>query len=461
MAKRKSPSNQLEKPEPLPEYGELVSIMQSETASILTDYIRQYVGVLSTNKPGDGVFTNFDRILNSQVYQELAWYDLYAEVERDPHVSAVLSSAKINVAGMPWDVEAHLEPGAKQATSRDKAIASFVRDALQSTGYLPQHLYNLMGAVGMGFAVSEIVWKITPEGVLIDKILNRPQRRFQFDAATREPKIRDITNPFYGTPLPEKKFIIHRCSAQWENPFGDAIDQSVYWMWLFKRTVMKFWMQNLQTASASMPIVQHPIGNNKEIKTEALAIAQQIRNGAYGRIPENFKIIWAEAQQGAQNAQSYQNFIRTVDDQMAKAINGQTLTSESGSDSGKGTQALGTVHQATQSARDVFRAHGLESTLNQTLIKWMVDFNFANVEGYPRFRFDLEDPEDLVAESQIVKNITDAGFDIDAQELSAKFNYTITKKKPLNLTPAKPEEKPEGEEPKPELEPKENEDETE
>ena len=457
MAKRRSPSNQLEKPEPLPEYGELVSIMQSETASTLTDYIRQYIGQASVNKPGEGVFTNFDRVLNSQVYQELAWYDLYAEMERDPHIVAVLGSSKLNVAGMPWDIEPHLVPGAKKATARDEAIAAFVRDALLNTGYFSQHLYNLLGAIGMGFAASEIVWKITPEGVLVDKILNRPQRRFQFDASTREPKIRDITNPFYGHLLPDKKFIVHRCSAQWENPFGDAIDQSVYWMWIFKRTAMKFWLQNLQVASSSSPIVQHPVGANKETKAEALAIAKQIRSGCFGRIPENFKIIWAEAQQGAQNAQSYQNFIRTVDDQIAKAYNGQTLTSESGSDSGKGTQALGTVHQATQNARDVFRAHGLESTLNQTLIPWLVDFNFANVDGYPRFRFDLEDPEDLLQEAEIVSKLSSAGYEIPEEELSAKFNYTITRKKPLNLTPANPL-KPE-EEKKPEIEPKENEDE--
>jgi phage gp29-like protein len=204
---------------------------------------------------------------------------------------------------------------------------------------------------------------------------------------------------------------------------------------------MKFWLQNLQVASSSSPIVQHPVGANKETKAEALAIAKQIRSGCFGRIPENFKIIWAEAQQGARNAETYQNFIRTVDDQIAKAYNGQTLTSESGSDSGKGTQALGTVHQATQNARDVFRAHGLESTLNQTLIPWLVDFNFANVDGYPKFRFDLEDPEDLLQEAEIVSKLSSAGYEIPDEELSAKFNYTITKKQPLELKPA---EKPEG-----------------
>lgn len=425
MAKRKSTDNQLRA---LPDYGQLVSIMQTETASILTDYIRQYIGVLGTNTPGSGIFTNFDRVLNAATYQELAWYDLYAEVERDPHVAAILNSAKLNVAGMPYDVDPYMEPGQKKATGRNQAIRDFVKDALDETGYFPQHLFNLMGALGMGFAVSEIVWKVEEGAVRIDKILNRPQRRFQFDAVDRSLKLRTLTAPFMGTALPEKKFIVHRCSAQWENPFGDALNQSLYWMWLFKRTVIKFWMQHLQVGAASVPIVKHPKNANPALKAEALEIAQQIRNGAYGRIPEGFEILWAEAANAISNADAYQNFIRACDDQMSKCVNGQTLTTEASSEGGKGTQALGTVHQGTMSSRDAFRAKGLASTMNETLIKWLVDFNFADVDGYPTFRFDLEDPENYVQEAQIVKTLIDSGYEIPEDEIGEYFNWTVKKK---------------------------------
>jgi len=421
--------------ETLPEYGELVHAMESETASIITDYIRQYVGVISTvPMPGQAIFTNFDRVLTTQTYQELAWYDLYAEVERDPHVNAELQSAKLNVAGMPWDMSPYMHKDEKTPSERNETIADFVRDCLKRVRNLPEDLFNLMGAIGMGFAVSEVMWRIDDGKVLVDRLVNRPQRRFQFDAVTRQPKLRDINNPYYGSFLPDKKFVVHRVSSQWQNPFGDALDQTIYWMWLFKRTVLKFWMQHLQTAAASVPIVEHPAGANKELKAEALTIAQMIRNGAYGRIPDNFKILWAEAQKGAQNAESYHSFVRAINEEISKAINGQVLTSEAGE--GKASYALGKVHLMVQSSRDVFRAHGLEETLNHTLVKWLVDFNFADVEGYPRFRFDLEDPEDLEREARIVNMLSDAGFDFDEQELSEKFNYTLTKKPPGAPKPA-------------------------
>ena len=440
MAKKRTPSNQIvpTRPDQLPEYGQLIDIMQGETASIISDYIRQWVGAvnISTPEPGQGIFLNFDRVANTQTYKELAWFDLYAELERDTHVKSILDSAKLNVAGMKWDIEAHLNAGEKKPSARNQAIADFVRHALENTGHFPQHMFNLMGALGMGFAVSEIIWDITDEGVLPKTLINRPPRRFQFDAVDRSLRLRNINNVYYGDPLPDKKFIVHRCANQWENPFGDAMDQSLYWMWLFKRTVIKFWMQHLQVGASSIPIVQHPASANKELKAEALSIAQMIRNGAYGRIPDNFEIIWAEAKNSINNADAYQNFIRTCDDQMSKCVNGQTLTAEASSGTGTGSKALGTVHQGTQNSRDIYRAESLSASLNSSLIRWTVDFNFGNVEGYPKFRFDLEEAEDLVSEATIIKTLSDAGFKFDVAELSEKFNYTLTEKEiPKQLAP--------------------------
>ncbi len=434
MAKKKQSDNQIKQ---LPEYGELISIMQSETASILTDYIRQYIGTASIAQPGQGIFMNFDRVLMFESWKEKAWYDLYAEVEKDPHIQAILGSAKTNVAGMAYSINPFIAGDGKKPTSRDEKIADFVRDALKGVGYLPQHLYNLMGALGMGFAVSEIVWDATDDGIKIKSILNRPQRRFQFDAMDRSLKLRNLEQPYMGRSLPDKKFIVHRCSNQWENPFGDALDQSLYWMWLFKKTVLKFWMQHLQVGASSIPVVKHPVNANAQLKAEALEIAKMIHQGAYGRLPVNFEIIWAEAKNAIQNADAYYNFVRMCNDEMSKCVNGQSLTTEASSEGGKGTQALGTVHAGVQSARDIFRASGLASTINSTLIPWIVDFNFANVDGYPEFRFDLEEPDDLVKESTIIKNLSDAGYEADENELSEKFNYTLKKKevKPILAAP--------------------------
>lgn len=422
----------------IPEFADLRRTMQNETANMWDDYIRQWVGAVNINnpQPGQGIFINFDRVGQFERWKELWWYDMYAEVQRDPHVSAVLSSAKLNVAGMKWDIVPFIpktvkrpKRGKAKTDPRNQEIADFVKNALKDIGFLPQHLYDLMDALGMGFSATEIMWGINKDGKIVpERLLNRTQRRFQFDAVNRSLKIRNTEQPWIGVPTEDKKFIVHRVSAQWDNPFGDALLQSIYWMWLFKKTVTKFWMQNLETGASSIPIVKHPAGANQALKNEALSVAQMIRNGNYGRIPDNFEVIYAEAKQGLSNSEAYERFNRMCNDEISKCVNGQTLTVEASSSVGSGSRALGAVHQATQSQRDTFRAEGLSSTINRTLIRWMVDYNFQDVDGYPEFRLGSEDAEDMVKESTVVYNLAQAGYEIDAQELSDVFNYTIIDK---------------------------------
>ena len=429
------------KPKELPEYGEMAQRLEGEAASVISDYWRQYVGVAQkTASPTSGIYMNLDRVMKTQSYQELVQYDMYKEVERDPHVSAVLQSAKLNVAGMKWDIAPYVESGKTKATQEREKQAEFVKQALKYAGYFPAHLYNLMDSIGMGFSVSEIIWGVRDGMFVPVELLNRTQRRFQFDATSRTLKIRNLDNPYMGDPAPDKKFIVHRTSATWENPFGDALDQNIFWMWLFKRMVTKFWVTNLETATAPIPIVKHPASGSDKIKAEALAVAEQIRSGAYGRIPDNMEIVWAEASNMMAANVSYWEFNKFCNDEISKCINGNSLTTESSSADGHGTRALGSVHQSTQSSRDIYRAETLAATLNATLIRWIVDFNFGEDVPAPEFRFDLEEPDDLVRESEIIRNLSSAGYDIDEKELSEKFNYTLTKKVTAPVTiPPKPE----------------------
>lgn len=402
-------------------YQGLSEIMQMETASIITDYIRQYVGIATeTPQAGSGVFINQDRVLRTQAYQETAWYDLYAEVEKDPHISAILQTRKLSVAGLRWAVIPRDEKNARQ-----KKIADFCQHKLEELENFNQDIYELMDAVGKGFSVSEIIWDKSKDGSISPiKIMNRTQRRFQFDAVSRELKLRTIDNPWYGNPLEPRKFICHRGASVWENPFGDALDQKLYWMWLFKKTVLTFWMKKNEVDMSSVPLVRHPAGANEQLKNEAMAIAQQIRVGAYGRIPENFEIVWAETKNGGNAVEQYNKFIEFCNAEMTKCILGQMLTTE-GSAGGSGSKALGQVHDVVRNDIAMFDAKSIEGTINSTLIRWLVELNYGKQEVYPLFNFVPDKAEDKKSDSEIVKNLVAAGFKPTREWIMEKFNVML------------------------------------
>jgi phage gp29-like protein len=438
MAKNRKPKDQLTNTQVMPSYDEMTGIMLKESTSILADYVRQYIGV-----EGDAIFLNFDPVLRCKTYEWWAQYDLYWYLEQDPHVRSILNSSKVNVAGMNWMVKPYLKQGEKKPFATHQAQADFIQRMFEQMQSFPQHLFDLMDALGKGFAFSEIMWNNKDGYWVIDYLINRTQRRIQFDAQSRAPKIRTIANPFYGESIPEGKYIVHRCSDTWGNPFGDALDQSLYWNWLLKRTARKFWIRNLETGSAAIPIVQHEDNADQKIKDEAMNIAEQLHSGSFAHMPMSMKIVYPEFPAASANAESYERFDRVMNDEMTKCVKGQTLTTEGSSSSGHGSNAAGKIHKITEDQFDMFRAKGLACSINKYLVKYVIDYNFANVDGYPRFTFDVEEEENLVQASTVLVNLAKAlpGFDIDIKDVNKKFGYTFTKKEksepvgPINQNP--------------------------
>src|SRR5450759_603570 len=97
-----------------------------------------------------------------------------------------------------------------------------------------------------------------------------------------------------------------------------------------------------------------------------------IHNGAFGYIPANFSISYAEAKNAIQNAESYEKYSRYLDDQMTKAVKGQLLTTEGSSSSGAGSRSMGKTHQITEDQYDIFRAKGLAASVNKYLMYWLI-----------------------------------------------------------------------------------------
>lgn len=439
--KKRTPSNQLIpvtqldnkfQGDVIPTYDELTGAMITETTGTMTDYVRKYIGVYDIIRPRDSqtILMNDDPVLLYQTYQMWAQYDLYWYLEQDTHVRSVLTAAKVNVASMPERIKPYLRQGEKKPSATSQAQADFIHCMFDQMEGWQQHKFDLLDSIGKGFSFSEIIWMLKDGYWVINDLMNRPQRRIQFDAQTRQPRVRTIAQPFWGFPVPPGKYIVHRNSATWENPFGDALDQSIYWMWLFKKMGMQFFLKHLEVGAASVPIVQHPTGAGDKLKNEALEIAAQIRNGAYGRLPENFKIIWAEAKNAIQNAEVYEKFINLCNAEITKCVKGQTLTTEGTSAGGHGSRGMGKTHQDTETPFDTFRAKALSASINKYLIRAAIDYNFANVEGYPQHIFEVEEEENLKDASEVLGNLTKAlpDYDIDIREVNEKFGYTFTKK---------------------------------
>ena len=389
-----------------------------EIAPISNDYIRRYVGPLGPPSPSSAVYLQTDRNYNNQVYQELAQYFLYDWIEQDPHVKAVMNTRKMAVSALDWKIVPKKMvttiKGKRILVASDEAIerAEIIEEKIRAIPGFNQDTIQALDALGKGFSPLEVIWGVDDTGfVTAVDIKQRPQRRFQFDAETMQPKLRTQANPWYGDNLPPMKFIVHRHMSTHENPFGDPLDSTIYWYWFFKTTGIKLWATFLETAAAPIPIVTIPSGSNASLKSAALDFVSRIRSGSGGYILDTLQLQWAEAKSAGQTGQVYEQWERYLDDGITKCILGQVLTTEASGAGGGGSRALGAIHNDVR--RDIleYDAKALGETWSSTLVAWMNYFNF-NDDLAPSFEYQLNESKDKVAETTAIRNLDQSGFSI-------------------------------------------------
>ena len=350
-----------------------------EVAGIANDAFARSLGYYSAD-----IVLNPDPVLRSQAAGK--GIDLFEEVEeKDPNVFSDLQTRKLGVIGLDWEIVA-----ASQDTG-DVAAAAFAAEVLKGVPGFSEDLYQLLDAVGKGFAVNEILWSARPDGRIgIAEIKSRHQRRFTFDVDNNLRLLSDA-NTIEGTQVPPRKFLVHTFQSAHENPYGRGILSRVYWYYWFKKNALKFWALFAEKFGSPTAIGKHPPGTDDGQKRALLSALEAIQQETAITIPDNMTAEFLEAQRTG-TIETYSRFLEYLDRQCTKAILGQTLTSSEGARSG--SLALGWVHQGVR--QDILEADvaSLAGVLNGQLIPWLTDWNFL-VTAFPKLVFKLSPPADL------------------------------------------------------------------
>ena len=106
---------------------------------------------------------------------------LYREVLKDGRAYSVLQKRKRKLISREWTIEPASE------ARIDKKAAKLVETQLRGLN-MQRISLELLDAVLMGFAVGEVVWDKTSDGIVATDIVKHDQRRFVFDA-DRNPKL--------------------------------------------------------------------------------------------------------------------------------------------------------------------------------------------------------------------------------------------------------------------------------
>ncbi|HDZ3785963.1 TPA: DUF935 family protein, partial [Vibrio cholerae] len=145
----------------------------------------------------------------------------------------------------------------------------------------------------------------------------------------------------------------------------------------------------------------------------------RIASDAGAVIPESMKLELIETAKGNGGDTLFENMARWCDEQISKAVLGQTMTADNGS-----SQSQANIHNEVRIDIAKWDARQLESCINEYLVKPYIILNWGVQEHYPKVRIKVPEPEDLKVLVDSLTPLIDRGLRVSASSVRDKFGLT-------------------------------------
>ena len=369
--------------------------------------------------------------------------------ERDAHYRSVLQTRKMAVTGLPWRVA----PASDDA--RDVEIAEFCTEVFKRRGFNAL-LHDSLDALAKGMSAIEIVWStvIEPGRMVPASYHWRDPRYFSYDYETMT-QVQLITDgaPTYGEPLQPAKFIVHTPMLKSGKIPRSGLAYTICALWIAKSYILKDWLAFSEVFG--MPL---RVGRLSDAATEDERKALISGLAAIGSDGAAIISRGAELEMLGVNNTTHGDFYekaqRFFNQEMSKAVLGQTMTTEDGS-----SLAQAKVHGEVRSDIRNADAIALAETITADLLSPLVQLNWGDSAAIPIFEFDTSESEDLQAFAAALTPFIDRGLRVDPHEVYDRFGLTPPAEGADVLgsaMPAAPDSEPDPEEDEAEGEPPED-----
>ena len=346
------------------------------------------------------------RILKASETGDIDAYLSMAEEieEKDTHYAAVLGTRKRAVA----QLEITVDPADDDKASLQHA--EFIQDWLDRD-QLEGETVDILDAIGKGFSVTEILWDTSDAQWYPQELIWRDPRLFKFAENQRDVMIKG--DSYEGIPLTPYKFIVHKHTAKSGIPIRGGLIRPCAWMWLFKNFSVKDWVIFSERYGQPIRIGKYSPGTSDDDKSVLMRAVSMLGSDAAAIIPESMNIEFVDSQDKKSNAEVFEKLARFMDEQMSKAVLGQTTTTDAIS----GGHAVSKEHNEVRQDIEQADAKQLASTLNAQLVRPMIDLNFGPQKRYPRIRIGRQEQIDVKMLSEVADRSARMGMKISERRL--------------------------------------------
>lgn len=306
--------------------------------------------------------------------------EVYASIMADAHVMGELRSVRGSFRSHQYRIVAGDETNAQSQAAAELCTQWMAAQRPNALNDWMEIMWQMCAAIFTGYRAHEVVFDHVDGNWLPAAVLDRPNRRFVFDAEGN-PLLISKGN-MQGAPVPERQFVISRHMPTAGNPYGIALLSSCFWPWTFKTGGYKYFVQYCERHGLPWPVGRYPAGTqDKDIDALGDALGAMLQSG-YAVVPEGAGVeILVPTSSGSQLPQ--ERLIHLCNREMSKALTSQAMVGEQLSVGAKAAAdtALERQNAVHDSDRDIAAA-GMSQ-----IFEWITFYNFGPDVAPPRLDF--------------------------------------------------------------------------
>lgn len=315
---------------------------------------------------------------------------VYRDLRVDAHVGGCIRRRKSAVKALEWGLDRGSAPARVV-----KSVEALLRDLP-----MEQIIGQACDAVLYGYQPMEVMWQSRGALWVPADVVGKPPEWFGFDDENLlRFKTRD--NQTLGELLPERKFLLPRQDATYDNPYGFADLSMCFWPIVFKKGGVKFWLSYTEKFGSVFPVGKLPRTAPGEQRDAMLdALDKLIANGV-AVIPDDGSVDLLEAAGKGASADLYERLAMFCRSEVSIALTGTNQTTEANSNKASATAGLEVADDLRDGDAEI-----VCEAINQ-LIGWFVERNWASAEAPVFEMWDQESRDTLRANRD--KALKDAG----------------------------------------------------
>lgn len=312
-------------------------------------------------------------------------FDMFDDlIERDADTRGMYNDRVEDIVG--WDYE--IIPPAGRTDAQSVKAAAELNDRLQSKIQFREFMAHQLGAVGDGYACTNLVWDYDDGVIAPIEFLNIAARRFGAPTqdTTDQIYLIDGDTIAYGT-IPLAPGLWATTRYRYRNPFAAGLKRSSCWWSLFKLTGFKQFQVWIDMYGLPLAIGYYEEGASEASRMALEDAVRGVGDDGYAILSAETELVIKEAARGGDSS-VHQLLIDLCDRINTRLITGGTLNTGTGS-AGQGSYNLGNVHKLRLDAMKRADARRIEEMFTRDVGTPFIRWNGFDRAAPPRLKIKI------------------------------------------------------------------------